>query len=222
MPWHSNPGVASIAAQFLGGEGAGPAWVDVIFGDRAPAGRLPVMMPETEAADTIAPGLGEQVDYTEGMATSYRNVNFTAAFPFGHGLTYTTFEYNFAANFLCRSGARRAYCVSVEVTNNGTVAAKAVPQLYMQFPVDGLSQGAYGLLKGFQKTELIQPGTAVLSTFVLTTDEFSYYSADTGSWVQVTDAVAHIGESSSDIRKSLVFSQDMLGEMVATEPSVVV
>lgn len=223
MPWHND--VDAVAVQFLGGEGAGGAWADVLFGDSNPAGRLPLMIPETEA-DTIAPtngtGYSYDVPYSEGMAVSYRNTNFHAAFPFGHGLTYTTFEYNFASSFPCRAGARRAYCVSVEVTNTGMIAARAVPQLYLQFPEAlGITQGKHGLLKGFQKTEIFGSQTPQLATFVLTEDDFSYYSAEAGHWVQVSNATAHIGESSADLRLTLQFSQDSAGDMVATESPIV-
>ena len=91
MPWHQE--VSSILALFLGGEGTGAAWASVLFGDIPPSGRLPVMMPESEE-DTIAPSDEEDVVYSEGLATSYRNSSFKATFPFGHGLSYSHFVYS--------------------------------------------------------------------------------------------------------------------------------
>jgi beta-glucosidase len=226
MPWHADADLHAIAAQFLGGEEAAGSWVDVLFGDKAPAGRLPVMMPETEA-DSIAPLDGPKpsypVVYTEGMGTSYRNTAFNASFPFGHGLTYTSFKYDSAEKSSCNEGEQSSYCVSVQITNDGVVAAKAVPQLYLQFPDSaGLIQGRYGLLKGFQKTELIQPSHSTQVKFVLTSDQFSYYSEAEGGFVQATSAVAHIGESSADIRQDVTFEQVQLHEIINSEHLVVV
>merc|ERR1719464_2162313 len=88
MPWRN--GVEGILTMFLGGQETGHAWADILFGDHGPSGRLPVMIPATEA-DTIPPSSGKKAVYSEGMATSYRNKDFVAAFPFGHGLSYATF-----------------------------------------------------------------------------------------------------------------------------------
>merc|ERR1719382_803064 len=70
MPWRHQ--VSGILTMFLGGQETGSAWADVLFGDYAPPGRLPVMIPLTEA-DTIAPNPSPTVVYAEGMKTSYRN-----------------------------------------------------------------------------------------------------------------------------------------------------
>src|SRR5690606_29388018 len=78
---------------FLAGQETGNAWADVLFGDVNPSGRLPVTFPVSEA-DTIEPCPGTTCDYTEGLFVGYRGMfGKDVAFPFGHGLSYTTFQY---------------------------------------------------------------------------------------------------------------------------------
>lgn len=199
-PWRDE--VDGIAVMFLGGPETGNAWGSVIFGDHAPTGHLPVMFPETEA-DTIEPHLepNAQIDYVEGLATSYRNPAFRAAFPFGHGLTYTTFSYSNAivGGSACGSHGADDFCVSVQIQNTGQTAAKTVAQLYLELPNEAGHPAP--LLKGFQKTSVLQPGAHIEVGFLLGEDEMSYYEA--GNWVRAGSGTAHIGASSADIRLSV-------------------
>jgi beta-glucosidase len=196
MTWRDS--VAAIATMFLGGQETGNAWASVLFGDHAPTGRLPVMIPESEA-DTIMPGRGT-ITCSEGMATSYRNQHFKAAFPFGHGLTYTKFQYGKPRAV----GCSRNLCISVDVQNVGQVAAKEVAQLYLEFPTEAGYPAP--LLKGFVKSSVIKPGEASKVTFVLLPRDVSYY--DHGAWIKAKKVVAHIGASSYDIRVNLTTSTD--------------
>jgi beta-glucosidase len=221
MPWKL--AVDAILVMFLGGQETGNAWGDVLFGDHAPSGRLPIMMPETEA-DTVSPSTGASVVYSEGLETSYRNKRFAAAFPFGHGLTYTTFEYKTptvieAEAFDVDGGrdllgddssgssgsgprpvrAQKHINVCCPVRNTGGMAGKAVVQLYLELPPSAGHPAP--LLKGFAKTSLLFPGDSETVTFKLTPRDLSYYDVDRGSWVMADEAVAHIGASSADIRQ---------------------
>lgn len=192
MSWRDS--ADAIATNFLAGEETGKAWAAVVFGDHAPTGKLPVMMPESED-DTIQPN--QDLSYPEGMRTSYRNTALKAAFPFGHGLTYTTFEFSSASHSLCGSDM----CVKLRVKNTGSVAAKTVVQLYLEFPKEAKHPAP--LLKGFSKTGAIEPGGSEEVSIILTErDSLSYW--DNGAWVKPGSAVAHIGASSADIRLSLV------------------
>ena len=91
-PWRAE--VAAAAVLFLGGQESGSAWADVLFGDVAPTGRLPITLPASEE-QTIPPSRSRTVRYTEGLATGYRATSASAqpAFPFGHGLSYTSFAF---------------------------------------------------------------------------------------------------------------------------------
>jgi hypothetical protein len=204
MPWRSS--VQAIGVLFLGGQETGAAWAQVLFGDRAPAGRLPLMMPLTEA-DTIPPDTDGDVRYTEGLKTSYRNPEFQASFPFGHGLTYSSFTYQ--KIILIRKKCTDPDCVaclSVSVTNTGQRAAKALGQLYLEFPHD--SGYVTPILKGFNKTSVVPPGGKADLIFRLYKKDISYFIA--GQWVKLKSSNAFVGESSIDKRQKikLTFAAD--------------
>merc|ERR1712113_270502 len=144
------------------------------------------MIPATEA-DTISPSPGGEIVYSEAMATSYRNRNFTAAFPFGHGLTYTDFRYGVLASSLTRD----TVCIHLSIQNVGKVAAGTVVQLYLEFP--RAARHPAPLLKGFQKIDAVAPGASMEVLFQLRDRDLSYY--DNGRWVKATMVTAHVGAS---------------------------
>jgi len=194
-PWRDS--VGAIMALFLGGQATGDAWADVLFGDTPPSGKLPVMMPASEA-DTVAPSKSLDVPYLEGLKTSYRNKGFKAAFPFGHGLSYSKIIYKQAHPVECKDGAHGDICFSMSLQNAGTVPSKAVPQLYLEFPPEAEHPAPF--LKGFQKTPVIMPGATQDVTFHLTDEELRYYDAHMDQWVRPASVVAHVGDSSADIK----------------------
>jgi hypothetical protein len=201
---------------FLGGQETGAAWASILFGDRSPTGRLPLMIPATED-DQIPPGTGDDVEYSEGTETSYRNHNFKAAFPFGHGLTFTTFEYANPVAVPCggqtaaaavrgptseKQAGHAVACIQVRVRNAGRSPGQDVVQLYLDFPPEAGHPGP--LLKGFQKTGVIAPGDAVEVVLRLTRRDLSYYDADAKGWKEAPFLKAHVGASSADLRGSAV------------------
>ncbi|CAK0801694.1 unnamed protein product, partial [Prorocentrum cordatum] len=208
MPWRED--VSGIAAMFLGGQEAGAAWADVLFGDRAPEGRLPVSIPAREE-DTV-PITGGTIAYSEGLATGYRNLEAVPAFAFGHGLTYTHFDFLPPGQVNCsalpeeeegppaQGGA--VVCVEVEVRNAGWRPARAVPQLYLEM-ARAEANAVAPVLRGFWKTGLLDPGRSEVARFRLTQRDLSYYSAEIGAWVVAAAADAHIGASSADVRQTL-------------------
>jgi beta-glucosidase len=135
------------------------------------------------------------------MATSYRNTQVTAAFPFGHGLTFAAFNFSSAAQVPCGSGGGAA-CVKLSVTNAGGACARAVPQLYARFPA--AAKHPSPLLKGFVKTDALCAGTSADVTFRLTTRDVSYY--DAGEWVVAPSLTALIGASAADVQLQLPIS----------------
>jgi beta-glucosidase len=135
MPWLDQ--TAAVLAAWYPGQRGGEAIANVLFGVAEPAGRLPITFPATEAdlPRPKLPGLdlpdGQPfvVDYHEGSDVGYRwyaRRNLAPVFPFGYGLTYTTFRYG----ALQASGSRDV-TVSFEVTNTGPRAGWAVPQIYL-------------------------------------------------------------------------------------------
>merc|ERR1712113_31153 len=109
-------GAAAIMNLFFGGEGTGAALASVLFGDAVPTGKLPIIMPLTEA-DTIEPKMGA-VPYKEGLFTSYRSPVFKAAYPFGHGLSYTSFLFSEPSKVNC-ADEKFLHCISIPITNVG-------------------------------------------------------------------------------------------------------
>jgi len=214
MPWRD--AAHAVLVMFLGGQETGSAWADVVFGDHSPTGRLPLSIPVSEA-DTIAPESSPVVTYSEGMATGYRNKAFRFAFPFGHGLTYSTFEYMVPVGGPCTNRSdphphpqrRDVLCISGHIRNTGSRSSRTIAQLYLELPA--VSGHPTPLLKGFQKTSVMAPGQALQVNFNLSMRDLSYYSSTTGKWIEVTEATAHIGESSADIRQTLTVRKDQEG-----------
>merc|ERR1712185_195970 len=101
-------------------------------------------------------------------------------------------------------GMQIGLCVTLSVTNIGGVAAKAVPQLYLKFP--STAGHPRPVLKGFQKTGMIEKGGHVEVTFQLGDEELSYYDVGRAAWVKEADGpiTAYIGESSADLQKEIV------------------
>lgn len=203
-PWRSN--TSAILALFLGGEESGNAAASVLFGDMSPAGKLPLMLPASEE-DTIPPNASDSVPYSEGLLTSYRSPSFKAAFPFGHGLSYTDFLYGspesapLASCGASNDGQPLAVCVKLYVTNTGSQAGTEVVQAYLQL---GSQESAEGrpekVLKGFWKTGNLQPGQKQEAFIKLSSRDLSTYSAES-EWSRIAaGAKLHIGASSSDIR----------------------
>jgi beta-glucosidase len=195
MPWKGS--VSSILALFLGGQETGNALADVLFGDHPPSGRLPFTMPETEA-DCIAPEDEDNVVYSEGLETGYRNKKFAAAFPFGHGLTYTSFRYSNLQVGSCEPDTTTVACLKLKVTNVGNLPGLTVPQLYLELPAAAGYPSA--VLKGFAKTSELKPGSSQDVIFHITPRDVSYYDISSHDYVQVDTATAYVGESFKDIR----------------------
>jgi len=192
MPWKNS--VHAILTSFYLGQETGNAWASVLFGDYSPTGHLPISMPETDI-DTIQPGIDADVSYAEGLQVGYRNKKFKSSFPFGHGLSYTKFQYSKGMVAECNGEV----CVTFEVKNVGHVAAATVPQLYLEFPPEAQQPSA--ILKGFTKTDLIAPGKSQKVTLTVSQWDMSYWKS--GAWHPVSSATAHIGASSGDYRISV-------------------
>jgi len=201
MPWRDS--VAAIALMFLGGQETGSAWASILFGDDPPIGRLPLMIPATER-DTIQPGAEPEVVYSEGMRTSYRNPGFKAAYPFGHGLTYTTFEYGELA--VCEARAEGGLCLSLDVLNAGRTSAGTVAQLYAEFPAEAGHPAP--LLRGFRRTGRLAPAASAGVEFHLSVRDLSFYDAKAHAWEKTASITAHVGESSADIRRTISLRED--------------
>ncbi|MDE5890822.1 MAG: fibronectin type III-like domain-contianing protein, partial [Bacteroidales bacterium] len=146
-------------------------------------------------------------EYKEGIYVGYRwaeKMQTEPLFAFGHGLSYTDFEYGEAVcpRKTVRQGAD--VTVSVDVTNAGKVAGKEVVQLYIGDDNSSVDRPVKEL-KGFRKIAL-EPGETQTVTFTVTPDMLKYYDSSAGGWVlEPGTFTAYVGSSSADIRTSVRF-----------------
>ena len=200
MPWADS--AAAVLQIWLPGQEAGNALADVLFGDAEPAGRLPVTVPyrlvDSGAADGY-PASDGRLTYSEGLNVGYRH--FDAAgiaprYPFGHGLSYTTFAYGDLDLVSTASGVVEA---SVVVKNTGHRRGAEVVQLYVG-DVRPSSARPPRMLKGIAKIWL-EPGEARTVTFELNSAAFAHYDTASGSWVvEAREVEIAVGASSRDLR----------------------
>jgi beta-glucosidase len=204
MPWA--PQVSAVLFGGLPGQEEGDALADVLFGDVNPSGKLPMTLGNASGdypASTAAqfPGVDGVVIYSEGFLVGYRWFDahgITPLFPFGHGLSYTTFGYTHLAISPTVTSPSGKVEVSFDVTNTGQRAGAEVVQLYLALPSETSEPPLQ--LKGFQKVSL-SPGVMQHVSFTLDSAAISFWSAGR------QDSVAYpgmygvaIGSSSSDLR----------------------
>jgi len=202
MPWVG--AVPAILEAWYPGEEDGNAVAGVLFGDVNPSGKLPLTFPVNVAdlpANTPAqyPGVNNVANYSEGVFVGYRYFdanNIQPLFPFGFGLSYTSFSY--ASLAVAKSGA--SVTLDFDVTNTGTRSGAEVAQIYIGMPGSTDVPQPPKQLKGFQKLQL-QPGQSGHVHLTLDQRAFSYWDVSTHSW-QIAPGTyqLYIGSSSRDIR----------------------
>jgi beta-glucosidase len=204
-PWRNK--VRALVEAWYGGEQIGPAVTRVLFGDADPGGRLPVTFPQDESQLPTAgdpekyPGTAETVKYKEGVLVGYRwydAKSLTPAYPFGYGLSYTSFAYKNLKIVPGKGGA--AATVSVDVTNTGARTGSAVPQLYLSLPQPkaGVVQPPREL-KGYAKVPLA-PGQTKTVPLALDDRSFSYWDTNAGDWAIAAGCYGvAVGASSRDL-----------------------
>ncbi len=172
-PWESE-NVPAIVNAWYGGQSAGTAIADVLFGDYNPAGRLPVTFYKS---DNDLPGFS---DYTMKGRT-YRYFEGEALYPFGHGLSYSTFNYSLLKSPV--SVARgKSVMVSVSVKNTSSKDGEEVVQLYVAHP-DSKNNSPERALKGFKRI-FLKAGESKVITFKLSAQDISLVNETTGAAYQ--------------------------------------
>ncbi|MEE9095942.1 beta-glucosidase family protein [Pseudarthrobacter phenanthrenivorans] len=198
---------SSIIEFWLTGQAHGETVVDVLFGDVNPSGKLaetvPVRLEDTPAFLDF-PGEEGHVSYGEGIYVGYRYYDtrdISVDFPFGHGLSYTTFEYSDLHAAAFDADSPLAFTVSLTVSNTGTYPGAEVVQVYV-----GGSQGTLSTpvreLRAFQKVNL-EPEESVRLSFDVTREQLGHYSTELEHWVyDGGPCTVELGSSSRDIRLS--------------------
>jgi len=202
MPWKDE--VDSILFAGLPGQEYGNALANLIFGNVNPSGKLIFTIPniENEVGFSILqyPGVKLEEEYLERSQIDYRwytSNNVIPAYPFGHGLSYTSFEYS----QLAIAKDLLDWKVTVNVKNSGEVAGAEVVQLYIEFPKQARAPPLQ--LKGFQKTPLIEAHGLVGVELKLTRKDLSIWDVINHQFVVIPgDYTVRVGSSSSDLRLS--------------------
>jgi beta-glucosidase len=197
---------AVLYAWYPGMEG-GNALARVLFGDVSPSGKLPCTFP-MQLADSPAqalnayPGTNGTVTYTEGLLVGYRwfdTKKIEPLFPFGHGLSYTTFKYSKLKLVKGTDGKEPVVSVQFNVANTGKKEGSEVAQVYVQEAQPSLPRPLKEL-KGFEKVTL-KPGETKTISIPLDGRAFAYYAPDKQGWVSdAGDYKLLVGSSSRDIR----------------------
>jgi beta-glucosidase len=201
--WIEN--VPAVLYAWYGGQEVGHAVGDLLFGLAVPSGKSPVTFPrriEDSTAHGHYPGVNLHVEYAEGIFVGYRGFDkneIEPLFPFGHGLSYTTFEYDALKISSPTVEAGGTVEVSMRVRNGGSQAGADVVQLYLRDVESSLPRPPKEL-KGFRRVSL-EPGQARTLTFTLGRPDMAFFDPGKGDWVAEPGAFeVLVGASSRDIR----------------------
>jgi len=186
---------ALLEAWYPGQEG-GTALADILFGDANPGGKLPV---------TIARSVGQLPMFYNQKPTAHRGYHFDSAeplFPFGYGLSYTSFEIGAPRLSATRIAPNETVTVSVDVRNTGAVAGDEVVQLYVRDVVSAITRPVKEL-KGFRRVTL-QPGAAQTVEFTLGKDAFAYWNEAMQYSVEPGEFHIMAGANSVDLKTAVL------------------
>lgn len=215
----------AILCAWQAGQEGGNSVVDILSGKECPSGKLPMTFPVglhdaassanfpiDQKSDVVSVSqrridVGEKnVDFTnydEGIFVGYRwfdKQDMEVSYPFGFGLSYTSFEYGNAA-FTEQEGQ---IVIELEVQNIGEKVGKEVVQLYVAAPDNGMDNPVKEL-KAFAKTPLLQPGEKTMVKLIVNKDDLASFDEEQNAWVKTNGTYnLLIGSSSRDIRESLI------------------
>lgn len=203
MPWVNE--VKGILEMYLGGEAVGEATIDLLFGHTNPSGKLTETFPlrlEDTPAYLSYQVIDDEIYYDEKLFVGYRYYDtkeLPVLFPFGHGCSYTTFEYHDLVVSQTSMRDDESLTLSFKVTNTGSVFGKEVAQLYVQDLTSSVIRPIKEL-KNFEKVAL-EPGETKIITFELSQRDFAYYEVKISDWyVSTGNYHLLVGSSSRDIR----------------------
>lgn len=207
MPWLKEV-AAVVHCWYLGSE-SGTALANVLSGKVCPSGKLPVTFaekyedyPYVQYGKEAYPGVNKEVYYKEGIFVGYRHFttnNVKPLFPFGFGLSYTTFAYGKPSGHATGNDI----VISVDVTNTGKVAGKEIVQIYSSVQQSNVPRPAKEL-KGFAKTKLLQPGESETLHIAIPKEELNYYDESQHEWKLASGTYTfHVGTNVNDIKGRL-------------------
>ena len=203
-PWLAQ--TPAVLMAWYPGQAGGTAIAQILFGDVNPSGKLPITF--AKSSDQLPEFIHDQDVVTYGYYHGYRHVDregHEPLFPFGFGLSYTTFEYKdvtLDAAEIDTTGTLRA---SVNVTNTGSVAGAEVVQLYVGFERSAVDRPVREL-EAFGRVNL-DPGETQTVTLDISVADLAYFDAASNEWtVEAMTYGVHVGSSSRDLPLSAEFS----------------
>ncbi|WP_018751962.1 glycoside hydrolase family 3 C-terminal domain-containing protein [Paenibacillus sanguinis] len=219
MPWLGR--VKAVLEAYLGGQALGGAIADLLFGDANPSGKLAETFPQSlshNPSHPFFPGEGDRTEYREGIFVGYRYYDIKdiePLFPFGYGLSYTTFAYSdleLDSDQMTDQGTVQA---KIKVKNTGSRFGQEIVQLYVHRSCSKVLRPEKEL-KGFAKVAL-EPGEEQTVTFHLDKRSFAYYNVDLKDWrIESGEYEILIGSSSRDITLRTVLRVQSTEEIVPT------
>ena len=200
------PEVEALLMVWYPGQMGGYATADLLFGDANPSGKLPITFPT--GLDQLPPfdnvSLEVTYDYFHGYRYLDRN-GATPEFPFGFGLSYTTFSIDNLQASQAAAVAGDVVRFSVDVTNTGSTAGAEVAQLYVTYPGSAVERSEREL-KGFAKV-MLDPGEKQTVEIALPVNDLAYYDVSESAWaLEALEHAIHVGTSSRDLPLSTTLS----------------
>ena len=216
MPWIGS--VKAVLEAYLGGQAVGLATVRVLFGEVNPSGKLPESFPKKLSDNPsylFYGGEGDTAEYREGIFVGYRYYDRKETellFPFGHGLSYTSFDFSDLRLSRKRITDQESLTATVRVTNTGKRAGKTVVQLYVGDCESSVFRPVREL-KGFEKI-FLEPGESKDVSFTLDKRSFAYWNTKIHDWhVESGEFRIEIGHSSRDIACCAAVQVDSTAEI---------
>lgn len=218
MPWKDS--VKGILIMYLAGQAGGKATADLLLGKSNPSGKLAETFPAKLTDNSSAayfPGEPKAVQYRESIYVGYRyydTANVSVAFPFGYGLSYTTFEYS---DLQLHNKDTYRFTVTAKITNTGDKAGAEAVQLYVECKESKIFR-ARKELKAFDKV-FLQPGESKSVSFELDRRSFAYYNTKVSDWcVEGGTYDLLVAASSADIRLTGSVSLEGDGKEALLQP----
>ncbi len=202
MEWTANNMPAILETWFLGTEG-GDAIADVIFGDYVPSGKLPVSIPLTVGQIPVYynhKNTGRPFEDDQFFTSRYLDIPNDPLYPFGYGLSYTTFAYSAITLSKNEIGFGEPLTISVKVTNTGDFDGEEVVQMYVRDLVGSVTRPVKEL-KGFKKV-MIRKGESVEVSFELTSDDLRFFNDKMDFVAEAGDFNVFVGTNSNDVQEA--------------------
>jgi beta-glucosidase len=202
LPWE-DANMDAILETWFGGTRAGDAIADVLFGKYNPSGKLSMTFPRSVGQIPIyysAKNTGRPIDEQQKYTSKYLDIPNTPLYPFGYGLSYTTFSYSDIKLDKTTINADSKLNATVTIINTGKLAGQETAELYIRDMIGSVTRPLKEL-KGYQKV-FLQPGESKTISFTIGTDDLKFYDINMKYTYEPGDFKLFIGTSSQDVKEA--------------------